>query len=188
MSTRACGRNGFTLVELLIVIIIIGILAGMMVLSVGSASDKAEVAKIVNDIHVIKAAAVMYRLDYPKGQLLTTGGHDGKYYSESKKVAKLLQLYADGKGEENPRFEIWGGYDRDDGRVEKQSGIWLIYTIKGKDDKGSDSQKDAMRREFTRLAERGMPFMSGRTGNDSQLKPYSGGDKVYMFLDRRPTP
>ena len=34
-------NKAFTLVELLIVIIIIGILAGMMMLSTGSATDKA---------------------------------------------------------------------------------------------------------------------------------------------------
>ena len=152
MSTRACGRNGFTLVELLIVIIIIGILAGMMVLSVGSASDKAEVAKIVNDIHVIKAAAVMYRLDYPKGQLLTTGNHDG-HHSESGKVGKLLQMYADGKGAEIPGFKIWGGVPAGDQSLH-QHGIWLIYTIS--DGKGSDSQKNAVRRELSRLTEKGM--------------------------------
>ena len=40
--------KGFTLVELLIVIIIIGILAGMMMLSTGGATAKAEATKIVS--------------------------------------------------------------------------------------------------------------------------------------------
>lgn len=55
--------KGFTLVELLIVIIIIGILAGMMMLSTGSATDKAEATKIVSDMRNIKAAAIMYYAD-----------------------------------------------------------------------------------------------------------------------------
>jgi len=55
--------KGFTLVELLIVIIIIGILAGMMMLSTGGATAKAEATKIVSDMRNIKAAAIMYYAD-----------------------------------------------------------------------------------------------------------------------------
>lgn len=55
--------KGFTLVELLIVIIIIGILAGMMMLSTGAATDSAEATKIVSDMRNVKAACAMYYLD-----------------------------------------------------------------------------------------------------------------------------
>ena len=58
--------KGFTLVELLIVIIIIGILAGMMMLSTGSATDKAEATKIVSNMRNIKSAALMYYADNSK--------------------------------------------------------------------------------------------------------------------------
>ena len=64
--------KGFTLVELLIVIIIIGILAGMMMLSSGSATDKAEATKIVSDLRNIKSAALMYYAD--KGYWPGTSG------------------------------------------------------------------------------------------------------------------
>ena len=55
--------KGFTLVELLIVIIIIGILAGMMMLATGAATDKAEATKIVSNMRNIKAAAIMFYAD-----------------------------------------------------------------------------------------------------------------------------
>jgi general secretion pathway protein G len=57
MKTR---KGGFTLVELLIVIMIIAILAGMMLLATGSATDGAEATKVVNDLRNLKSAALLF--------------------------------------------------------------------------------------------------------------------------------
>lgn len=60
MSAR---KGGFTLVELLIVIMIIAILAGMMLLATGSATDSADATKIINDIRSVKSAALLHYVD-----------------------------------------------------------------------------------------------------------------------------
>ena len=65
MKSKVGNKNSrsraFTLVELLIVIIIIGIMAGIFTLSVGAARDKAQATKIVSDMRVLKSAVILYR-------------------------------------------------------------------------------------------------------------------------------
>jgi len=56
-------HSGFTLIEMLMVIVIIGALTGAVMLSVSSATDKANASKIVNNLRNLKAACVMYYSD-----------------------------------------------------------------------------------------------------------------------------
>ncbi|MPN02339.1 hypothetical protein SDC9_149555 [bioreactor metagenome] len=84
-------RTGFTLVELLIVIIIIGILAGAMLLVAGSGTDKAEATKIVSDMRSIKAAALMRYADTTNWDWVKSGdiqGKVGKYMDRKMDSAK----------------------------------------------------------------------------------------------------
>ncbi len=55
--------KGFTLVELLIVLIIIGILAGALLLVAGAGTAKAKATKVVSDMRSAKAAALMAYAD-----------------------------------------------------------------------------------------------------------------------------
>ena len=56
-------QKGFTLVELLIVIVIIGILAGAMMMLMGSSTDKAEATKVISDLRTMKGAVLQYYSD-----------------------------------------------------------------------------------------------------------------------------
>ena len=56
--------HGFTLVELLIVMAIIGILSGMVLLAVTRAGDKAEAERIIEDLSTYKSAAMLYYADH----------------------------------------------------------------------------------------------------------------------------
>lgn len=61
-------QAGFTLVELMVVIVIIGLLATVVVINVMPAQDTARVKKAQADVALLEQAAEMYRLsklDYP---------------------------------------------------------------------------------------------------------------------------
>jgi prepilin-type N-terminal cleavage/methylation domain-containing protein len=74
MKTVFNGReSGFTLVELLMVTVIIGILAGMMLMTLGTAMDSAEASRIVYDLRILKAASLLYFFDYGRLPSITHG-------------------------------------------------------------------------------------------------------------------
>ena len=85
-NLRNIKHGGFTLVELLIVMIIIGILSSMVLLSVGGATDGAEAIKIINALRNYKSATLLYYADY---DTWPAPGQDGTMWIAS------LEAYVD---------------------------------------------------------------------------------------------
>jgi len=91
---RNVRRRGFTLIELLIVIVIIGIMSSMMMITTGSATDKAEATRIVSDLRNIQSASVLYFADeesWPTGDI------------------KLINPYLSAKLEEESKYSLVSG-------------------------------------------------------------------------------
>ncbi len=68
---RREGEEGFTLVELMVVIVIIGLLATVVVINVMPAQDTARVRKAEADVATLEQGIEMFRLNrmnYPSGQ------------------------------------------------------------------------------------------------------------------------
>lgn len=94
------SRKAFTLVELLIVIVVIGILAGMMMLAGGEATSSAEAAKIIGNMTQIKKAVHLWFLDN-SGRVIKGKSGDGKkteYYIDKVGKDGYPSAFIAGKG------------------------------------------------------------------------------------------
>ena len=59
------NESGFTLVELLIVIVILGVLSGIVVFSVGGITDRGEKSACEATVKTVQVAAEVYRAQNP---------------------------------------------------------------------------------------------------------------------------
>jgi general secretion pathway protein G len=94
LRRKLAGARGFTLIEIMVVVIIIGLLAAVIVPQVVSKVDEAKVAKAKEDIQTLETALTMFRLD------------NSKYPTTDQGLESLVQQPAD------PTIKNWraGGY------------------------------------------------------------------------------
>ncbi len=57
------AQSGFTLIEIMVVVVILGILASVIVPKIMDNPDKARVVKAKNDVQAMKSALDLYKLD-----------------------------------------------------------------------------------------------------------------------------
>ena len=93
-TTRRARGAGFTLIEIMVVVVILGILAALVLPNVIGNVDKAQVAKVKQDLRAFDTALSLYRLD------------NYKYPSTDQGLQSLVQQPND------PTIRNWkpGGY------------------------------------------------------------------------------
>ncbi len=92
---RAKKARGFTLVELLIVITIIGILSGSLMLTMSAGTDKAEATRIVTDLNSLKLAAGLYYADNVGNTMEPSLSEFKNYVSAPEKLDSALYEFVE---------------------------------------------------------------------------------------------
>jgi general secretion pathway protein G len=155
--------RGFTLVELLIVIIIIGILAGALLLAAGAGTDKANATKIVSDMRGIKTAAVMKYAD----------DGDWDWIDDAATVADRMDAIA-AYLDRNPNDSNLVSYDID-------SADPYIFVVAGATDGGGTGAiPGGVTDKLANMAEDVGLYLDNTSVSDDNY--YNGGTAAYMRI------
>ncbi len=137
------GNRGFTLIELMVVIVILGILATFLVPKIMHRPDEARVIKTKNDIKAIESALKLYKLD------------NGFYPTTEQGLEALIK-----KPDTEPIPQHWRKYLDTDEVPKDAWGHPYIYRCPGED--GRDFE----------IISLGADGKEGGTGYNADIKSY----------------
>jgi prepilin-type N-terminal cleavage/methylation domain-containing protein len=164
------ARKGFTMVELMIVIVIIGILAGAMLLAGGAATASAEASNIINNFRSLMTASVVFyehnmedlSAQVPPAVLANTGLAPNDLLN--------LTRYTN-----NPDAPVWGNYQFVYAGAGPLIGRtwWIGVTV---------NRADIASRLAGRASSLGL-YNAAHAAADIPAAPdYQGGSEVFMLL------
>ena len=127
-------RKGFTLVELLIVVAILGVLASMMTMSSSDSIDSAGANTILGGLNSLKTAAMQMYMEDSKAAALTEVKLDGSdTISLATNVKTLLAQYM---GKDVSKIGIASGKDAKYGLVGNSTNWFVVYKMDKSDSVG----------------------------------------------------
>ena len=194
-------RKGFTLVELLIVIVVIGILAGMMMLSSTEAVTSAKATKIISDMKQLQKAVLAWYLDnYDRFVWASDGSKNGykldgnqeihtylnshpeeiqRYFSSNFKLSDGL-LHSGNKQTYDSFYATVGGFSVYMG--ESNTRCYVVYKISD-DDKKQD-QSRLREKLLGRAKSAGLLSYNYSRSKGNKAQSYDGGNHVFMEVFR----
>ena len=187
------NRSGFTLLELLVVIAIIGILAALIIPSVGKMYEKGRIVQCVNNLKQLHTAAVSYSIDhggslpYPASEewmWINADGDSNQGYHTG---------WVDWYSKDNDRKTYWWNYNGTNGIACIRSGSLFSY-IGVDGDEGTyvcpSMSRLAMKTNFSDLEKRNVTRSYGMNAslkNGLWAKRYQdikGQSRIMMFAEQ----
>jgi len=104
-------RNGFTLVEILIVVVILGILAAIVIPQFSNASEEAKLSSLVSDLQSIRSQIQLYKVQHAHGDSLNIPGTVGSVdFEESMTMYTKLDGTLASPQAPDPNGGVYGPY------------------------------------------------------------------------------
>lgn len=136
-AKRAKKQGGFTLIEIMVVVVIIGMMATMILPRVMGRQDEAAIAKAKSDIRALSSAIKLYKLDnfrYPNSlSELTSKGSKGRGYLDRVPKDPWQKEYQYASNGSHLDFDVWSlGADGTSGGSESgvDIGNWNMDEIR----------------------------------------------------------